>query len=205
MYSKVKLYNLALNLLLLQRQIIDPTTDKSNEVKVLNQNWDMALRMALEDMDLDSTSQPYTLQMLAMNYGPQANHYVYAYPPEASFVRRLDSGFRTDNRYTKIDMRVGIYGTQKAIFTLQGQAIAEVIRHDMDLSALSAPAGVPIACRLAILSAPLIVGKGARRLMVQLENEYKTYKAFAQSQDARENFNYEPDQITSEFVAERMS
>jgi hypothetical protein len=207
-FTKAKLFNLALNHLLLQRQIVDTVNDRSNECKVLNSVWDVALRMTLEDMDLDSTSQPYTLALLDNDYSDEWQ-YVYTYPAEAVFVRRLrDPNCLTtkDNRYSQIPKRIGIYTTGvKAIFTNQVDAVAEVIRYDMALTALSASAGLPISFRLAILSSPLITGKGADRLLRTLEQRYVEAKAQAQALDQRENFNFDVESIESEFVAERMS
>lgn len=208
MFTKAKLFNLALNHLLLQRQIVDTVNDRSNEAKVLNANYDVAFRSTLEDMDLDSTSQPYTLALLDDDYSDEWK-YVYTYPAECAFLRRLRDPLclvNTENRYTHISKRIGIYDTGvKAIFTNQVDAIAEIIRHDISLTTLSATAGLAISYKLAIMSAPLVTGKGADRLIRNLQQAYSIAKADAQAQDQRENFNFEPESVTSEFVAERMS
>ena len=79
----------------------------------------------------------------------------------------------------------------------------EYISTNVPLSALSAPAGMAIALKLANLSAPLVAGKGSRTLMQAIEDRYVRLKMEAQALDQRENFKFENPQVTSEFVYER--
>ena len=62
-----------------------------------------------------------------------------------------------------------------------------------------------IAYKLAWLASPLVTGKGALQLKKELEQKYMAFKAEAQQQDSRENFNFVDPAIESEFVAERTS
>lgn len=204
MYSKAKIYNLALGALLLSRQIIDTDNDKSNECKVLNTFYDTAYRSTLEDLDLDSTSTQKTLELVAENPNTQWL-YAYKYPSDCAFFRRIQSGTLTDNRTTHISKRVGVYQGQKVIFTNAEQAVAEYISYDTPLDCLSATVGLAIAYRLAILSAPLVVGKGSTQLRTEIEKKYISTKAEAQEQDQRENFNFNADWQDSEFVEARTS
>lgn len=203
MYSKAKIYNLALGALLLSRQIIDVDTDKSNEAKVLNTHYDIAFRSTLEDLDLDSTSTQATLELIETD--PNALWgYSYKYPADCAFFRRLQSSSVTDNRSSHIDKRISTKDGRKVIFTNEIDAIAEYISYDVPLSSLSATVGLAIAYRLAILSAPLIVGKGAEKLRAELQNKYVMTKAEAQEQDRRENFVFTDEDIESEFVNARI-
>ncbi len=206
MYTKAKIYNLALGALLLQRVITDTVTDQSNECKVLNTHYDTALRSTLEDMDLDSTSSQRALELLATDDEDYPEWtYIYAYPSACAFLRRIKSVAVMDNRTTHIPKRVGMYGTRKAIFTNEALAVVEMIQHDLPISSLTATAGLVVAYRLALLSAPLIVGKGADRVRKQIQENYILAKAEAQEQDRRENFNYTDPEVESEFVEERLS
>jgi hypothetical protein len=204
MYTKAKIYNLALGALLLQRQVSDPETDKSNEAKVLNTHYDVAFRSTLEDLDLDSTSTSITLELLETD--PNTDwRYAYKYPVNCAFLRRIKSVALMDNRTTRIPLRVAIHNSLKTIFTNEASAVAECIVHDLPLTALSATVGLAIAYRLAVLSAPLIVGKGATTLRDSINQKYIVTKAEAQEQDRRENFNFTDDTVGSEFVEERLS
>ncbi len=204
MVSKAQIFNQALGALLLQRQISDPATDKSNEAKVLQANWDLALRMALTDMDLDATSTQAQLELIVKD-PVHGWCYAYKYPNNCAFFRRIQSCVRTDSRDTHIAKRIAIYRAQKVIFTDQANAIGEFIPFDLPLASLSASAALTVAYRLAILSSALVVGKGSKTLMGEIAKSYIVSKAEAQAQDERESFSFEDDRIISEFVNARLS
>lgn len=204
MYSKAKIFNLALGALLLQRQVINADTDQSNECKVLLTYWDTALRSTLEDLDLDSTSDIMDLELVEEN--PNSHWlYAYKYPTKCAFFRRIVSHEVMDNVDSFILKRVGMHEGQKVIFTNEAEATAEYISWDVPLNSLTANTGLAIAYKLAMLSAPLVTGKGARALMQDIQAKYLIAKTEAQEQDKRENFNYVADYIQSDFVNTRTS
>ncbi len=204
MYTKEEIYNLALGALLLQRQVSDTATDKSNEVKVLNTHWPVALRTTLDDLDLDSTSSLLTLS-LAYSDPNDLWDYAYTYPSDCVFLRRIFSGHHKDNRTSHISKAVGIHEGDKVIFTDEEDAVAQYISKDVSLSSLNAYAGLAMAYNLAILSSPLIVGKGAKTLRKDIREAYIIAKAQAQEQDKKENFNYYRPEVESEFAEARMT
>lgn len=202
-FTKPQIYNLALSALLLAREVSDVDTDQSNEVRVLNTHYDIALRSTIQDLDLDSTSTLITLEL----YETLTNEkwlYSYKYPTNCSFLRRLDSLAKTDDRSTHISKRVALRDNLKVIYTDEENAVAECIPNDVALGTLSSMAGMALAYRLAFLSAPLIVGKGAKALRESIQEAYLIAKQEAQETDARENFNYEEDYTRSEFVRARL-
>lgn len=203
MYTKAKIYNLTLGLLLLQRRVVDPDTDLSNECKVLNTHWETAFHSTLEDLDLDSTSTEADLELLESDPNDYWA-YAYKYPSDCVFLRRIKSGVTVDSRSTHIEKRIAIHEGKKVIFTNEQNAGVEYIPKDVPLSCLSANVGLCIAHKLAILSAPLAIGKGAAKLIASLKEGYVIAKAEAQEQDARENFNYRDEDTESEFVQSRM-
>ncbi len=203
MHSKAKIFNLALGMLLLARRIIDTDTDPSNEAKVLNVHYDVALSAALEDMDLDGTSSQITLELVEQD-PTDLWGYAYKYPSNCAFFRRLQSSAIMDKRSTHVPRRIAIHDDQKVIFTNQESAIAEFIPNDVPINSLSANAGLCVAAKLAILSAPLATGKGALKLIEALEKKYVLFKAEAQDHDRRENFNFVDPEDESEFVEARL-
>jgi len=203
-FSKTKIYNLALSALLLSREVDNVETSKDREVKILNVHYDTAIQSTLQDLDLDSTSEEVTLELLeTLSEGPWT--YVYKYPSDCSFFRRIKSGCEIDNRTSHIPKKVKMYKNQKVIFTNEVNAIAELIPEDVNLAHLGSMTALCIAYRLAFLSAPLIVGKGAKTLRRDILELYTLTKSDAQENDARENFNYETDWQRSEFVEVRLS
>jgi hypothetical protein len=213
-YSKAKIFNLALNALLLNRQIVDTNSDKSNEAKVLNEQWDVAFKTALFDMDLDSTASQVNLELIHdfTKDAPPTNgqpgplwSYAYKYPDKCAYFRRIVSCNVNDDKFTHEPKRVMIYNGKKAIFTNVASALAEIIPIDFPLQTLSAPGGMAIAMRLAWQSAPLIVGKGAKSLRETIKADYAVAKADAQALDERESFSFQDDANLSEFVKIRMS
>ena len=154
MFSKTSIFNLALNELLLQRRIINADADTSNECRVLDTNWEVALFGTLEDLDLDSTSTDFTMELVEEN--PNDNWlYAYKYPQNCAFFRRIKSCQQQDNRTSFIPKRVGMHEGSKVVFTNEYQAVCEMIPKDIDLSTLSANTALAIARRLAALSSPL--------------------------------------------------
>lgn len=204
MYSKAKIFNLALGALLLQRKITNTDTDTSNECNVLNTHWESALRTALREMDLDSTSVRETLELIEED-PIDAWLYAYKYPSDCAFLRRIESAKIRDTRSSHVAKLVRMHGGQKVIFSNQYEAVAEYISHDLDLSTITGEQAMAIAYKLAFLSAPLITGKGARELRKSIQVDYKLSVTAAQEADAQENFNFDEDDESSEFVEERMS
>lgn len=204
MYTKAKIYNLALGALLLTKRISDTDTDPSIENQTLNVHYDSAFRTALEDLDLDATSTQKTLELMVADPN-DLWLFAYKYPSNCSFLRRLQSAAIKDNRTTQIIRKVGLHNNQKVIFTNQEEAIAEYIPNDFPLGVLSASAGLAIAYRLAILASPLIAGKGAGKLREDVQKLYLIAKAEAQEHDRMENANFDQDEVISEFVETRTS
>lgn len=202
MYTKAKIYNLALGALLLSRQITDTETDKSNEAKVLNTHYDTALRSTLEDLNLDSTATQINLELIEESPNTLWN-FSYKYPTNCAFLRRIQSIVKMDNRSTHIEKRVAIKDGKKCIFTNEMNAIAEYISSDVPISTLSANAGLAVAYKLAMLSAPLITGKGSQKLMEAIQKQYIVIKGDAQEQDRLEGFNFTDPDVESEFVQAR--
>lgn len=213
-FTKAKIMNLALQALLLSRQIIDPNSDKSNEAKVLNEAFDVAFKSALVDMDLDSTSSQSVLELIHDftkdappangQPGPQWN-YAYKYPQNCVFFRKVVSCNVIDDKSTHIPKRILIWNAKKVIMTNEANALGEFIATDFPLQTLSAQGGLTIALRLAYMAAPLIVGKGAKQLMNEIGNRYLASKAEAQALDERESFSFQHDSNLSEFVKDRLS
>ena len=203
-FTKTKIFNITLSTLLLAKEVDNADTDKSNEVKVLNRFWDNALEGTLQDLDLDSLSTPIVLELLE-ELSEGVWNYAYKYPNNCAFLRRLVSGFDLDNKSTHLPKRVSIHNGQRVIFTNEYQASAECIPKDVPLEAFSAPAGLALAYNLAILAAPLLVGKGAKALKRDIKTDYIVAKMEAQEVDATENFNYEDAEQRSEFVEARLS
>lgn len=192
-------------MLLLQRQIADVVNDPSNECKVLNTHWDAALQSALADMDLNATSSDFQLELVAENPNPNWS-YAYKYPASSVRFRRIKSCLDIDSRSSRLPYKIQLFGSpaQRCILANEGQAVAEIIGSDVPLTSLNASAGLAIAARLAVLARTLVVGKGAEKLKRELENAYAMHKAEAQRIDAEESMTFEPDFVSSEFVAERM-
>lgn len=214
MYTQATIYNLALQALLLTREIINPATDKSNEAKVLNQLWPIAFKTSLMDMNLDSTATQTDLELLhdfttdPININGRQGpvwKYAYKYPDNCAFFRRIVSCNVIDDKSTHHPKRVLIWNNKKTIFANEQYAIGEMIQINFPLQTLSAPAGQAMAYYLAMMSAPLIVGKGAKALRESIEKMYAMLKAIAQEQDANESFSFQRDENMSEFVKTRLS
>lgn len=201
--TKPQIYNLTLSGLLLAKEVVDPVTDKSSEVRVLNLHWNVALYSFLADLDLDSLATTVTLELIEELDENYEFAYAYKYPSTCAYFRRIKSGVVTDTSYTHIAKKIGVHGGFKAIFTDEADAVAEILPDDFDIGLLSAPAGMALAHKLAELSAPLVVGKGAKTLIENIRELYVMYKMEAQALDARENFVFENEALRSEFVQAR--
>lgn len=203
MYTKAKIFNLALGALLLNKRIADVDNDTSTENRTLNVHYETALRSTLEDLDLDSTSTQKTLELIDTDPN-DLWLYAYKYPSNCTFFRRIQTAVLRDDRRTRIPLKIASHNGVKAIFTNEADAIGEYIPSDVDLSLLNSSAGLAVAYKLAQLSAPLIVGKGAAALRKELQANYIIAKTEAQEHDKNENLNFEDDDEMSEFVAARI-
>jgi hypothetical protein len=202
-YTKPQIYTLTLSALQLSKEVVDVATDRSNEVRVLNMHYDAALEATLKDLDLDSLSSTMDLELIEeLDEGPWT--YVYKYPTNCAKLRRIENQVPTDNITTHIPKVVKMYGTQKAIYTNEYEAVIEYIPKDVSLAAFSSMAGMALVYKLALLSAPLIAGKGSKSLLKELKEAYVMAKTEAQEDDRDENFNYEADHLRSEFVSTRL-
>ena len=204
MYSKAKIFNLALSALLLTKKISDTDSDTSVENLILNTHYDTAFRMVLQDLDLDSTSTQKNLELIETDPNSLWK-YSYKYPTDCSLFRRIQTTSLKDTRSTQIPRRIAENNGKKVIFTDAQDAVGEYISHNCSLGNLSASAGLAIAYRLAELSAPLIAGKGAANLRKELGARYIAVRAQAMEHDRMENANFETDTEMSEFVEERIS
>ena len=203
-FTKTKIYNLALSHLLLARQVDDTETDTiTNEVRVLNTFWDEAFALTLQELDLDSLSEKIPLELLEV-LSDDIWTYAYKYPTRCGFLRKLVSGALVDTNRTHIAKRTGMLNNQKVIFTDEQYAVAECITKDFPLALLGPSTGLAVSYMLAFLSAPLIVGKGAKKLKETIYADYEVAKMKSQNLDALENFNYDNSWDRSEFVAARM-
>jgi hypothetical protein len=203
MYTKAKIYNLALGALLLTKKVINVDTDTSTEVQTLNTHYDTAFRAALEDMDLDATASEKKLELIT-TCPNDLWCFAYKYPTNCSFLRRIKSSVVKDNRTTKVPLRVINHEGVKAIYTNECAACVEFVSNDLPLSILSASAGLAIAYKLAALSSSLITGKGSVALAKDITAKYLLAKAEAQEHDRLENANFDDDVVMSEFVEARL-
>lgn len=202
--SKAKIANIAANALLLEKRIVDLDTDDSNVAVILRSNFEQALFMTLEDLDLDSTVEQADAELIE----EEPNElwlFSYKYPANCAFLRRLQSSTTFDTRNTLIDKAIRINDGRKCIFTNEQDAILEFIPKDIPLETLNASTVMCVGINLARISSPLIVGKGAAKLKDELRKEYLLWKAEAQETDRLENRSVITDAEESEFVAARTS
>jgi predicted GNAT family acetyltransferase len=203
-FAKETIFNLALNALLLKREVSNADSDTSQEASVLRNVYDVALGKALADMDLTSTRDRVTLAVVETD--PNTLWlYAYEYPTNCAFFRRIVTETVIDDRDTHEPKEVALYEGQKVIFCNKTEAVAEYIPNDLDIDTLNADAIFAIALMLAYMAAPLVVGKGARELRKQLMEDYKVAKAEAQETDNNESFSFVEESASSEFVKSRMS
>lgn len=204
MASKASIWNLALDALLLHKRITNADTDTGNEANVLRTHWQTAYDSALVDMNLASTSSQVTLSLITQDPNLLWS-YAYAYPTNCVFFQRIQSTVVVDSVGTHIPKQIKMHNGQKVIFTNEEDAIGEFIANDIPLASLSASAALTIAYRLAVLAAPLVTGKGARKLREDNLILYATSRAEAQEKDRSESFSFVNDATESEFVAARLS
>lgn len=204
MYAKVDLFNLALGALLSTKKIINTDDDTSRENTILNVHWTAAWNASLSDMDLNRTSRQKTLELLVKNPN-NLWQFAYKYPADCAFLRRLQSGVVKDDPESHIPKITIDHSGTLAIYTNQVDAIVEYISNEVNPKLLSAHAGLAVGYQLAMLSAPLISGKGATAIRKQVVDMYRIAVASAKEHDLLENHIFETDQEKSELVKERLS
>jgi hypothetical protein len=203
MYSKAQIFNLALGALLLTKKISNTDDDTSTECQTLNTFWPAAFGSTLADLDLDCTSVQKELELITADPN-DLWLYAYKYPSDCAFFRRIQNCDLKDTSDNQIPRKVGTHNGKKVVFTNEESAIGEYISNGLNLNVLSAEAGLAVAYKLAILSSPLIVGKGALALRKELKDSYILAKAEAQETDRNENANFESEAERSELVRARI-
>jgi hypothetical protein len=203
MYTKTKIFNLALNMMLLQREITNADTDQTKESKVLRTVWEPALFSALQEMDLDRTMVTAELELL-LNDPNDLWKYAYKYPSNCARLRRIVSEYKKDDESTKIPLATGSIPPNVVIFTNEYQASVEYIPSDIPLSSLNAHAGLAIAARLAWLSAPLIIGKESKSIRKSCADDFTLFVLEAQELDKSENLTFDSPAMQSPFVRARL-
>lgn len=203
MYTKTSLFNLALNMILLQRDIANADTSIGKEVNVLRTVWEPALFSTLQELDLDRTMITASLELLQADPNDLWD-YAYKYPSNCARIRRIVSEVIKDDESTKIPLATGSIPPNVVIFTNQQQASVEYIPTDIPLAALNVHAGLCVAARLAYLSAPLIIGKEAVKIRKQCADDFILYKLEAQELDKSENLSFDSPAMLSPFVRARL-
>lgn len=203
MYTKTVLFNLASNMLLLQREFTNADEDTVKEAKVLRTVWLPSLYSALEELNLNRTMQTATLELLAEAPNDLWD-FAYKYPANCAFLRRIVSSVRRDDESTLIDKGTGTIGSDTVIFTDEAQASIEYIPKDLPLTSLNTHAGLFVAARLAFMAAPLLMGKGAAAIRKSLKEDSALFKFEAQQMDTEENTSYESPAKQSGFVRARL-
>lgn len=205
MYGKADIFNLALNALLLTKQINDADNDPSREATILRLNWKPAVAKTLEDLDLNKTKIVRALELIEADPNDFWS-YAYKYPSNCAFFRRIRSQVIKDTRSTKIPLEIGTLPSGvAAVYTDEAEAYGEYIPSDFNTAILSASAGLALGNMLAYLCTSLLTGKAAPKTRQEIMMNYRLFKAEAQELDANENTNYDTDEEMSEFVSERMS
>jgi hypothetical protein len=204
MFDKTKIFNLALAALFLQKRISNAETDTSTETLSLGVVWDTALQSALQEMDLDSTSQSFALELISTDPN-ELWLYAYKYPADAVLIRRIVSSMVTDDSLDRINFKTQLLNGQKVIMTNQQEAFVEYISKDTPIDTLSAEAVYFIALRLAKLAAPLVVGTNSKNVISNLNESYTMALLDAQRKDSMETHVYQPEWARSEFAKARLS
>lgn len=204
MFTKAEIFNLALNAMLLERQIIDADQDTSVEARRLRAMYPIAFQKTVQDLDLDRFSSTKNLELIQENPNDLWN-YAYKYPNDCAQIRRIVSCVRQDSRHTLIPKATASLNGVPVVFTNQYNAVLQYIPNNIGLDHFSAPAAMALAYQLANISSSLVVGKGAKEVRKEIRDLYVVYKAEAQEHDKLENFFYEEDHMVSEFVNARMS
>lgn len=203
MFDKTKIFNLSLAALFLQKRLTNADTDKSTEALTLNNFWDVAYESALEDMDLDSTSQTIALEQVGIDPSPFWR-YAYKYPVNAVLIRRIVSNQITDDEETLIDKVRAVHAGESCILTNEPSAKVEFIAKDIPMAALTAQAAIYISLKLAQLSVPLIVGKNSVQISQGIDSRLELALMDAKRRDAQESSIFQPDWAKSSLLKARL-
>ena len=202
MYTKTKLFNLTLNMLLLKKEVANSEED-SADARTLRTTWDAALFSTLAKMDLNRTKETKDLELL-VNEPNDLWLYAYKYPSNCLRIRRLVSTERKDDESTKIEYETGLYNGQSVIFTDEYQAVIEYIPNDFALSNLNVHGGLAVAAKHAYLAAPLLIGKESIKIRQQLKEDFTIYVLEAQELDSSENLTFDSPALLSPLVRARL-
>lgn len=199
MVDKVVVYNIALNVLLIDYQTIDPDNDKHKALKSLNIMYPLALSKVLADLDLNKTATKVKLELTT--YSHPHWQFVYKYPSNSAKFRRVLSQFAQDNKLTRVPFATETMDGIAVICTNDSEAWGEIQPTGLNLSVLNPNAGLAVGYMMAYLASALIAGKGSSQLKKSILQEYTMHKAEAMEDDQNENVDTSTDERNSEFVS----
>lgn len=203
MIDKALIVNITLDALGLNHQTTDPDNDSNTNVKKIMTKYRLGLSMALTEMNLNKTTIKVKLEELDKTH-PHWD-YVYKYPSKCTLFRKIVSPFPTDNKMTMIASATENIDGVDCILTNEQLAYAEIIPENINLSSLSPAAAVATGNMIASLCSALIVGsKGKEKVKREILDNFRFYKAQAQSLDSNENVDSTPDAFKSEWVSARL-
>lgn len=208
MYSKTKIFNLALQALFINKRVSNADTDSSTEAHSLRTQWDFIYPQALADLDLDSTSMTKTLELVVERPNTKWQ-FAYQYPSDAALIRRINNCHVLDDESTKIHHRVELYDYNgsiiKVIMTNKVDSEIEYISKNIPVDTLTPEAAQFIAIKLAIACISLIVGEKSTQVEKRLNEKIVEAHIAARRKDGIETQIHEPSWKMSSLVKARMS
>ena len=170
-WSDVQIANLAISHLGSGKQILS-FDEKSNEARACKQYYEL-----IRDSTLRGFPWPFATKIEVLNLieeNPSGEwRYSYQYPVDALYARRILSGFRQDNRESRIPFKIFNSATGKRLYTDKQDAELEYTLRIDSASQFESDFVMAFSLRLGFYIAPQIVGSNAPKVRASLAELYK--------------------------------
>jgi hypothetical protein len=201
MASKTEICNLAIGHLGTAKEINDLDTERSQEAQACRRFYSISLESTIRDVKPSFARKFINLSLVQQQ--PTAEwQFMYRYPNDVLYVKRILSGLRNDNRQTRIPYLIGQDSSGAVIYTDMESAVMEVITK-VDNPTIYPPDFIlMLSFRLAMYIAPVLTGGNAFTGITKELYEKYAYHLMLSNQNT---FNEEQrdEEPQSEFIRAR--
>jgi hypothetical protein len=171
MSSSTEIANMAISHLGTGKEISNLDTEKSEEASSCRRFFTNARDAVLKDCPWPFATEIATLGLIKENPNTEWD-FSYRYPSDCLYVRKIQSGIRTDHRQSRVPYRVGQDASGLLIFTDEANAVLEYTKREEDSERFPSDFVLALSLKLAYHIAPRLSKGDPFKVKQELQKEY---------------------------------
>jgi hypothetical protein len=185
MASKTEICNLAISHLGIGKEISDVETERSEEALACKRYYDIARINTLSDQEWSFATKRDTLGLIEESPNDEWV-YSYRYPIDCLDLRRIISGYRTDQESTAVPFKISRDAVGKLIYTDMAEAEAEYTEDLKNVTFFTSEFIVALSFRIAFYVAPRLTSGDPFKLKNDMLQQYMMEIGWAKKQNMNE-------------------